>query len=97
MSQNCCQNEQVFLAGNATFLADLQVRLLCFLLWFCRMEFATNRLQRCGNKRGLYILRCSPKDFNKYFLTFPVEVCNACLCFIVCLSVCLFLLILSFV
>uniref|UniRef100_A0A672ISH7 Tyrosine-protein kinase JAK2 n=1 Tax=Salarias fasciatus TaxID=181472 RepID=A0A672ISH7_SALFA len=39
------------------------------------MEFAVNRLQKCGNKRGLYILRCSPKDFNKYFLTFPVEVC----------------------
>uniref|UniRef100_A0A7N6AWS7 Tyrosine-protein kinase n=1 Tax=Anabas testudineus TaxID=64144 RepID=A0A7N6AWS7_ANATE len=38
------------------------------------MEFAIHRLQKCGNKRGLYILRCSPKDFNKYFLTFPVEV-----------------------
>uniref|UniRef100_A0A8D3DKD3 Tyrosine-protein kinase n=1 Tax=Scophthalmus maximus TaxID=52904 RepID=A0A8D3DKD3_SCOMX len=38
------------------------------------MEFAINRLQKCGNKQGLYILRCSPKDFNKYFLTFPVEV-----------------------
>ncbi|MEQ2310604.1 Tyrosine-protein kinase jak2, partial [Ameca splendens] len=37
------------------------------------MEFAVSRLQKCGNKRGLYILRCSPKDFNKYFLTFPVE------------------------
>lgn len=39
-----------------------------------RMEFALNRLQKSGNKRGLYILRESPKDFNKYFLTFPVEV-----------------------
>ncbi|XP_015230857.1 PREDICTED: tyrosine-protein kinase JAK2-like [Cyprinodon variegatus] len=39
-----------------------------------RMEFAVSRLQKCGNKRGLYILRCSPKDFNKYFITFPVEV-----------------------
>uniref|UniRef100_A0A667XE92 Tyrosine-protein kinase n=1 Tax=Myripristis murdjan TaxID=586833 RepID=A0A667XE92_9TELE len=38
------------------------------------MEFAINRLQKSGNKRGLYILRCSPKDFNKYFLTFPVGV-----------------------
>ncbi|XP_027889375.1 tyrosine-protein kinase JAK2 [Xiphophorus couchianus] len=37
------------------------------------MEFAVSRLQKCGDKRGLYILRCSPKDFNKYFLTFPVE------------------------
>uniref|UniRef100_A0A8C4I4M8 Tyrosine-protein kinase n=1 Tax=Dicentrarchus labrax TaxID=13489 RepID=A0A8C4I4M8_DICLA len=41
------------------------------------MEFAINRLQKCGNKQGLYILRCSPKDFNKYFLTFPVEVGNS--------------------
>uniref|UniRef100_A0A3B5LTB4 Tyrosine-protein kinase n=1 Tax=Xiphophorus couchianus TaxID=32473 RepID=A0A3B5LTB4_9TELE len=36
------------------------------------MEFAVSRLQKCGDKRGLYILRCSPKDFNKYFLTFPL-------------------------
>uniref|UniRef100_A0A8C7YMJ8 Tyrosine-protein kinase n=1 Tax=Oryzias sinensis TaxID=183150 RepID=A0A8C7YMJ8_9TELE len=40
------------------------------------MEFAVNRLQKCGNKHGLYILRCSPKDYNKYFLTFPLEVCD---------------------
>uniref|UniRef100_A0A8C2WCB3 Tyrosine-protein kinase n=1 Tax=Cyclopterus lumpus TaxID=8103 RepID=A0A8C2WCB3_CYCLU len=40
------------------------------------MEIAIHRLQRRGNKQGLYILRCSPKDFNKYFLTFPVEVGN---------------------
>lgn len=40
----------------------------------CRMESAVNRLQKCGNKQGSFILRCSPKDFNKYFLTFPVEV-----------------------
>lgn len=46
---------------------------------FCRLEFAINRLQKCGNKQGLFILRCSPKDFNKYFLTFPVEVANICL------------------
>uniref|UniRef100_A0A8C8IEK1 Tyrosine-protein kinase n=1 Tax=Oncorhynchus tshawytscha TaxID=74940 RepID=A0A8C8IEK1_ONCTS len=38
------------------------------------MDFAINRLQKSGNKRGLYILRCSPKDFNKYFLTFTVGV-----------------------
>uniref|UniRef100_A0A8C5HSL5 Tyrosine-protein kinase n=1 Tax=Gouania willdenowi TaxID=441366 RepID=A0A8C5HSL5_GOUWI len=36
------------------------------------MEYAVNRLQRCGNERGLYIIRSSPKDFNRYFLTFPV-------------------------
>uniref|UniRef100_A0A4W5QQN5 Tyrosine-protein kinase n=1 Tax=Hucho hucho TaxID=62062 RepID=A0A4W5QQN5_9TELE len=38
------------------------------------MDFAINRLQKSGNKRGLYILRSSPKDFNKYFLTFTVGV-----------------------
>uniref|UniRef100_A0A8C6PZS1 non-specific protein-tyrosine kinase n=1 Tax=Nothobranchius furzeri TaxID=105023 RepID=A0A8C6PZS1_NOTFU len=47
------------------------------------MEFAVNRIQKCGNKRGVFILRCSPKEFNKYCLTFPVEVsfpscCSAC-------------------
>lgn len=42
--------------------------------FFCRLEFAISRLQKCGSKQGLFILRCSPKDFNKYFLTFPVEV-----------------------
>ncbi|XP_038155599.1 tyrosine-protein kinase JAK2 isoform X2 [Cyprinodon tularosa] len=41
------------------------------------MEFAVSRFQKCGNKRGLYILRCSPKDFNKYFITFPVEVLDS--------------------
>lgn len=47
--------------------------------FLCRLEFAVNRLQKCGNKQGLFILQCSPKDFNKYFLTFPVEVGNICL------------------
>uniref|UniRef100_A0A671VI24 Tyrosine-protein kinase n=1 Tax=Sparus aurata TaxID=8175 RepID=A0A671VI24_SPAAU len=37
-------------------------------------KFAVSRLQKSGNKQGLFILRCSPKDFNKYFMTFPVEV-----------------------
>ncbi|KAK6494255.1 tyrosine-protein kinase JAK2-like isoform X1 [Huso huso] len=36
------------------------------------MEHATNQLRRAGNQKGLYILRCSPKDFNKYFLSFAV-------------------------
>ncbi|MBN3306694.1 JAK2 kinase, partial [Amia calva] len=36
------------------------------------MEFAINKLRRAGNYRGLYIMRCSPKDFNKYFLSFAV-------------------------
>uniref|UniRef100_A0A1A8QTL5 Tyrosine-protein kinase n=1 Tax=Nothobranchius pienaari TaxID=704102 RepID=A0A1A8QTL5_9TELE len=41
------------------------------------MEFAVNRIQKCGNKRGVFILRCSPKEFNKYCLTFPVEMYDA--------------------
>ncbi|XP_041126106.1 tyrosine-protein kinase JAK2-like, partial [Polyodon spathula] len=36
------------------------------------MEHATSKLRRANNQRGLYILRCSPKDFNKYFLSFAV-------------------------
>ncbi|XP_069043231.1 tyrosine-protein kinase JAK2 [Lepisosteus oculatus] len=36
------------------------------------MEFAISKLRRAGNQRGLYILRCSPKDYNKYFLSFAV-------------------------
>ncbi|KAM6964831.1 tyrosine-protein kinase JAK2 [Aplochiton taeniatus] len=41
------------------------------------MEFAIHRLQKCGNKQGLYVLRCSSKDFDKYFLTFAVGVYDA--------------------
>uniref|UniRef100_A0A673MJP1 Tyrosine-protein kinase n=1 Tax=Sinocyclocheilus rhinocerous TaxID=307959 RepID=A0A673MJP1_9TELE len=37
------------------------------------MEFAINKLRKSGNQRGLFVLRCSPKDFNKYFLTLDVE------------------------
>uniref|UniRef100_A0A8C1W1X0 Tyrosine-protein kinase n=1 Tax=Cyprinus carpio TaxID=7962 RepID=A0A8C1W1X0_CYPCA len=36
------------------------------------MEFAISKLRKSGNQRGLFVLRCSPKDFNKYFLTLPV-------------------------
>ncbi|XP_063066831.1 tyrosine-protein kinase JAK2a isoform X2 [Engraulis encrasicolus] len=36
------------------------------------MDCAINRLRRCGNHKGLYILRCSPKDYNKFFLSFIV-------------------------
>ncbi|MCJ8741247.1 hypothetical protein PDJAM_G00068510 [Pangasius djambal] len=36
------------------------------------MEFAISRLRRCDNAKGMYILRCSPKDYNKYFLSFVV-------------------------
>ncbi|XP_065140452.1 tyrosine-protein kinase JAK2 [Paramisgurnus dabryanus] len=36
------------------------------------MDFAINKLRKSGNQKGLYVLRCSPKDFNKYFLTLAV-------------------------
>ena len=39
-----------------------------------RMDFAISKLKKTGNQTGLYVLRCSPKDFHKYFLTFAVEV-----------------------
>lgn len=41
-----------------------------------RMDFAISKLRKSGNQRGLYVLRCSPKDFNKYFLTLAVGVCE---------------------
>ncbi|XP_069482108.1 tyrosine-protein kinase JAK2 [Ambystoma mexicanum] len=37
------------------------------------MEVAINKLKKAGNHKGVFILRCSPKEFNKYFLTFAVE------------------------
>lgn len=39
------------------------------------MEFAISKLRKAGNQRGLFVLRCSPKDYNKYFLTFAIGVC----------------------
>ncbi|TRY95840.1 hypothetical protein DNTS_021378 [Danionella cerebrum] len=36
------------------------------------MEFAISKLRKSGNQRGLFVLRCSPKDYNKYFLTLAV-------------------------
>ncbi|KAL4617367.1 tyrosine-protein kinase JAK2-like [Arapaima gigas] len=51
-------------------------RLLEAIYSYCHgpisMEFAVSKLRRLGNQQGLYILRCSPKDFNKYFLSFAV-------------------------
>uniref|UniRef100_A0A8C9VZU5 Tyrosine-protein kinase n=1 Tax=Scleropages formosus TaxID=113540 RepID=A0A8C9VZU5_SCLFO len=35
-------------------------------------EFAISKLRKCENHKGLYILRSSPKEFNKYFLSFPL-------------------------
>uniref|UniRef100_A0A8B9P838 Tyrosine-protein kinase n=1 Tax=Apteryx owenii TaxID=8824 RepID=A0A8B9P838_APTOW len=34
------------------------------------MDFAISKLKKAGNQTGFYVLRCSPKDFKKYFLTF---------------------------
>uniref|UniRef100_A0A8B9LPK7 Tyrosine-protein kinase n=1 Tax=Astyanax mexicanus TaxID=7994 RepID=A0A8B9LPK7_ASTMX len=36
------------------------------------MEFAISKLRRTGNQRGVFVLRCSPKDYNKFFLTFAM-------------------------
>lgn len=36
-------------------------------------EFAVSRLRRCEGQPGVYILRCSPKDYDRYFLSFMVE------------------------
>uniref|UniRef100_A0A8B9GFL7 Tyrosine-protein kinase n=1 Tax=Amazona collaria TaxID=241587 RepID=A0A8B9GFL7_9PSIT len=37
------------------------------------MDFAISKLKKAGNQTGFYVLRCSPKDFKKYFLTFAIE------------------------
>ncbi|KAL6097012.1 jak2 [Pungitius sinensis] len=36
------------------------------------MEFTIAKLRRSGNHQGLYILRCSPRDYDKYFISFVV-------------------------
>uniref|UniRef100_A0A7N6AEB7 Tyrosine-protein kinase n=1 Tax=Anabas testudineus TaxID=64144 RepID=A0A7N6AEB7_ANATE len=36
------------------------------------MEFTIAKLRRSGNHQGLYILRCSPRDHDKYFMSFVV-------------------------
>ncbi|KAI4817145.1 hypothetical protein KUCAC02_009424 [Chaenocephalus aceratus] len=36
------------------------------------MEFTIGKLRRSGNHQGLYLLRCSPKDYDKYFMSFVV-------------------------
>lgn len=38
------------------------------------MDFAINKLKKAGSQTGYYVLRCSPKEFKKYFLTFAVQV-----------------------
>ncbi|XP_067886795.1 tyrosine-protein kinase JAK2-like [Heterodontus francisci] len=44
------------------------------------MDFAVNKLRKAGNQKGFYILRCSPKEFNKYFLTVAIEKENVTEC-----------------
>lgn len=39
-----------------------------------RMEFTISKLHQSGNYQGLYLLRCSPKDYDKYFMSFVVGV-----------------------
>ncbi|XP_068190086.1 tyrosine-protein kinase JAK2-like [Antennarius striatus] len=51
-------------------------RLLECLQSYCHgpvsMEFTIGKLRRSGNHQGLYILRCSPRDYDKYFMSFVV-------------------------
>uniref|UniRef100_A0A672ZGE6 Tyrosine-protein kinase n=1 Tax=Sphaeramia orbicularis TaxID=375764 RepID=A0A672ZGE6_9TELE len=37
------------------------------------MEFTIGKLRHSGNHQGLYILRCSPRDYDKYFMSFVYE------------------------
>ncbi|KAM9841323.1 tyrosine-protein kinase JAK2a isoform 2-T2 [Aulostomus maculatus] len=36
------------------------------------IEFTIGKLRRCGNHQGLYILRRSPRDYDKFFMSFVV-------------------------
>uniref|UniRef100_A0A7N8YH23 Tyrosine-protein kinase n=1 Tax=Mastacembelus armatus TaxID=205130 RepID=A0A7N8YH23_9TELE len=40
------------------------------------MEFTIAKLRRCGNHQGLYILRCSPRDYDKYFIMVDCKHCQ---------------------
>lgn len=42
------------------------------------MEFAVSRLRRCNDAKGMYILRCSPKDYDSYLLSFVVGYNSVC-------------------
>lgn len=39
-----------------------------------RMDFTISKLRCAGNYQGLFILRCSPRDYDKYYLSFVVGV-----------------------
>lgn len=45
-----------------------------------RMEFTVSKLRRSGNHQGLYMLRCSPRDYDKYFMSFVVGVSSVNVC-----------------
>lgn len=45
-----------------------------FGLFDNRMEFTIGKLRCSGNHQGLYILRCSPRDYDKYFMSFVLGV-----------------------
>ncbi|KAM7369106.1 hypothetical protein PAMP_013401 [Pampus punctatissimus] len=51
-------------------------RLLEYIQSYCHgpvsMEFTTGKLRRSGNHQGLYILRCSPRDYDKFYVSFVV-------------------------
>nr|AAO47335.1 tyrosine kinase jak2b [Tetraodon fluviatilis] len=51
-------------------------RLLECLQSYCHgplsMEFTLSKLRCYGNYQGLYILRCSPRDYDKYYMSFVV-------------------------
>uniref|UniRef100_A0A3B4BM17 Tyrosine-protein kinase n=1 Tax=Periophthalmus magnuspinnatus TaxID=409849 RepID=A0A3B4BM17_9GOBI len=50
-------------------------RLLECIQSYCHgpvMEFTVSKLRQSGNHQGLYILRCSPRDYDKFFMSFVV-------------------------
>lgn len=38
------------------------------------MDFTISKLRCAGNYQGLFLLRCSPRDYHKYYLSFVVGV-----------------------
>jgi len=45
-----------------------------FCLFDHRMEFTIAKLRHSGNHQGLYSLRCSARDYDKFFMSFVVGV-----------------------
>lgn len=41
-----------------------------------RMEFTISKLRSAGNCQGLFVLRCSPRHYDKYYMSFVVGVCE---------------------